>query len=79
MERRLFLILLALTALMVVGCNIEPPQCYSIYNGDKWDILKMDNSIYIMIPKYEEYHEPCTLKIETKVTVASARNAGKRK
>jgi len=72
------IIILSFTALMMVGCNIEPPQWYSIYNGDKWDILKMNNSTYIMIPKYEEYHEPCTLKIETKATAVSARNADRR-
>lgn len=60
------LILLALTCLMMVGCDIEPSRCHSIYLGDTWDIYKINDSTYIMIPKYEEYHEPCTLKIKDK-------------
>ena len=58
------IILLALTALMMVGCG--EPQCHSIYLGDKWDILKMNDSIYFMIPKYEIYSTPHVLNIKDK-------------
>lgn len=60
------IILFALTALIMVGCDTGPSHCRSFYFGDKWDLLKVNDSIYIMFPKYEEYHEPCTLKIKDK-------------
>ena len=59
------IILLTLTALM--GCNIEQPShCQSIYFGDKWDVFKMNDSIYLMIPKYEEYSTPYVLNMKDK-------------
>ena len=72
------IIFITLTALMMMGCNIEPPQHRQIYLGDKWDILKMNDSIYLMIPKYERYYKPYILKMKTKSTVISARNVSRR-
>ena len=53
------IILLALTAFMMVGCNIRHSV---VYSGDYWDVLLMNDSIYLMIPKYDDYHTPYILK-----------------
>jgi hypothetical protein len=65
MERRLFLILLALTALMMVGCGTKLKH-YSIYCGQKWDILEINDSTYFIVPKYEEYSTPYVLNLNDK-------------
>jgi hypothetical protein len=75
------IIFITLTALMMMGCNIEPPQCQPsrpIYIGNEWDILKMNDSTYLVIPKSEEYHKPYILKMEAKPTVISAKNVDKK-
>ena len=59
------IILLVLTTLIIVGCRDES-KCHSIYCGSKWDILKINDSIYFMIPKYEEYSTPYVLNLNDK-------------
>lgn len=59
-------ILLVLVALMMVGCSEESRQRYFIYGNSKWDILKMNDSTYLMIPKYEKYSTPYVLNIKDK-------------
>ena len=69
------LILLALTALMMVGCNVRPRTCYV---GDSWDVLVINDSTYLIIPKYKEYNMPYVLNVKDEATADSARNVGKR-
>jgi hypothetical protein len=59
------IILLALTTLMMVGCDTKLKH-YSIYRGQKWDILKINDSTYFMVPKYEEYSTPYVLNLNDK-------------
>jgi len=57
------IILLALTALMMVGCNVKHrPQYGIVHNGNNWAIFLINDSTYLMIPKYKEYHTPFILK-----------------
>ncbi len=51
MKRRLFLILLALTTTIMVGC-INPPDYQRV---DKWQILELDSCEYIQADKYVGY------------------------
>ena len=59
------IILLALTTLMMVGCDAKLEH-YSIYCGDKWDMLKINDSTYFMIPKYEKFSTPYVLNLNNK-------------
>lgn len=58
------IILLVLTTLMMIGCDTKLE--HSIYCGNKWDILKINDSIYFMIPKYEKYSTPYVLNLNDK-------------
>ena len=46
------IILLTLTALMMVGCNLTPPDYQRI---DKWQILELDSCEYIQADGYHGY------------------------
>lgn len=46
------IILLALTALIMVGCNRTPPDYQRI---DKWQILELDSCEYIQADGYHGY------------------------
>lgn len=57
------IILLALATLMMVGCNIETRRHYgTVYVGNNWEIFLINDSTYLMIPEYKEYHTPFILK-----------------
>ena len=71
------IILLVITSLVMVGCNIEhQPRYQTVYAGDNWDVFSINDSIYLMIPNYKEYHIPYILNIKDKATIDSVRNAG---
>ena len=46
------LVLLTLAALMIVGCNYNPPDYQRI---DKWQILELDSCEYIQADGYHGY------------------------
>ena len=73
------IILLAVTTLIMMGCDTEP-YYGTVYHGNKWDLYKVDDSTYIMFPKYERYYHPSITNIKkSKVTATSVQNIEKRK
>ncbi len=73
------IILLAITALMMMGCDIKPSPHYGrVFAGDNWEIFLINDSTYLMIPKYKEYHTPYILNLKDKATIDSVRSSGKK-